>query len=610
MAHIYAWKAENLSPADATEKMQTVLAEESQFFERCFLRPFPHRSARPHGVFVGQVGYENGVLGWSDWMEAGATGACWAGVCEEYLGTRAGEEEITRLVKLMSAGGRPFAAMTGRFTVVAWDTRGADVFLCTGAHESPSVWAASGPHGWAVGTRPHAVIKLCGRTPALNDEALFEFAACGYLVGDHGFLEGLTRIPLRTRVRIRPDAPPVLERYAHLGDLLHPVSATGLTEEIIAEATEAVSSRIALQLKHSDRPQALLSGGKDSRCVVAAMVDRGYPRVRLDLGSAGFRRRRLCTWAARLLELPWEHMHAGARRSPMEAILEHPERLLEWSIATGGHVSAHNTAHLVNFFTRTGPVPAEVRQLYHGQNPIEPWFRHAPHMSPPTHAERVRSFFSTLVPASLRLRTLREPIIDRLAATCDPEFLELSTDFSQWLQLFYWNNRSQHHFGDVVTAEDPWYWRWTPLIQPAFIQAGLSATMAEREQKQLTIAIGERLVPRLRGYAMTMRVEETSRRARLGRQMVKVVQGYHPRFPYRGKVLTDFIPTDHHLRKFWELVLFAPGEHHWERIFDAEHVRSLTGTAPLSPVLWKAATIELAARAASGAARPLERMTR
>lgn len=562
------------------------------------MRPFPWRIARIDGILVGQVSFELGVSGWKDWHEEDSSGICWSGICEDYLGNGYGKDGLCNFLNRARVDGGCLSSLIGRYAFIGWDKQTKYAMLCAGSYEAPTLWMTNGPQGWAAGSRTSVLQSLSGTPREINEEAAAEYAALGYLVGDHAFRKNFERLPLRTRIVVQDGVPPFIDQYAKLQGTITPVKSTGITPAIVATAAEAICNRVAIQLKYSTSPQALLSGGKDSRCVVAAMVHNGYRGTAWTSGPRSsddviFARR-----ACQILGLDWEKVQEGeGGGSPMKPLLQFPDRLLDWARLSDGMVSVENAIHLHGIFNRKAPFPERKRQLFHGQNPIEPWMPHGPHMDLPTKNDRVRSFFDALVSNHLPLRHDRAKTIERVVSYCEPRYDEVTTDFSQWLQIFYWQNRTAHMFADILSSEDSWYWRWTPLVHPTFIQSGLYALPFERVSKQLTIRIAEHIFPPLTGSSMTARAERIRGSARLLQQTKRILLGRHPRLPYRGRLAVYPIPPDRYLHRFWNEVLFKGVNHVWPNFLDREIVRSLAHRSPLSSALWKAATIELAARA-------------
>ena len=132
-----------------------------------------------------------------------------------------------------------------------------------------------------------AFVALPGFTPVVDQLAIGQFLQAGHPLGDRTLLEGVALVPVGTVVSFDLDTSAVVEtRYWWWDDLPRPSGRVDLREaadelgRLLRRATE-------LRARPGERVGVSLSGGLDSRALLAALPDRGAPIGTVTFGQPG-----------------------------------------------------------------------------------------------------------------------------------------------------------------------------------------------------------------------------------------------------------------------------------------------------------------------------------
>ncbi|MBI2795316.1 MAG: hypothetical protein HYX65_01250 [Gemmatimonadetes bacterium] len=164
-------------------------------------------------------------------------------------------------------------ALDGEFVALLWDRRSHTLTLWTDRLGSlPAFWSR-GHAGTAMasGVRGVLAAPAVGADPDL--EALREAVSYGgYRLGARTNVRGVSFVGDARRLRVMPAAPARLTRWWHWRDIkpVRPASLADAVAELQGHWVRAVASR----LDGADRPGQTLSGGLDSRAILAEAAPR------------------------------------------------------------------------------------------------------------------------------------------------------------------------------------------------------------------------------------------------------------------------------------------------------------------------------------------------
>lgn len=592
MSHLYLYRPVDGIPMEvARVRMDAALASDCERVHQISGVKIGYRVASIGRVLIGQVTFNTGLTGWKEWYEGENGGIAWAGVCEDFLGVGVDENFRMRMFCRIRTGGESMGILSGKFAVVAWDSKAETIMLATATGEVPSLWSASGPKGWAAGFRSTILTSLVGRDVVVNTEAAREFMAFGYLLRPHSLIEGIARIRGRSRITIAGQEVPRLDTYWSVADAVDCRPPTGLTTRDSEDSTERLRQRLARQLKFSAYPQCMITGGQDSRCIAAGLVVSGYVGSAQTSGASGNPDVLLGRRVARVLGLKHEHL----RSSSVSDLAISMERLREWSWLTSGRDILRHAVNYHGFFRSEAQGDTQPRQVFHGSNVIggaaftsTAGFDHLD-----SDVTRLREHLNRQAVRQLLNAEWFEGLVSGIASETVQDLDVKTTDFSQYLQIFYWQRRSLQFFGDLLSAKDIWNHHWTPLEGLLVVRAGLRLTPNERFKRDLTMKMTHLLNAELVRVRYLMELEKGRGIQRMLWQGYKLMMGYHPRFPYLGACRASMIPADKLLGDFWKKVLLAKKEQHWMEFVNPKLISSLVQNQPLSELLWRIATLEL-----------------
>ena len=161
-------------------------------------------------------------------------------------------------------------AIDGLFSAVVFDAHKNLLHIATDRYGlRPLYWLRTRNQiAWASETK--AFFSLPDVSPHIDEEARETFFATGQLPAGRTFLSGIEPVPPGTRITFRlADGALTRERYWHWHDLTTTTgnhSLTDLTEELARLFIAAVERRAT-----DHRPGLVLSGGLDSRAILAAL---------------------------------------------------------------------------------------------------------------------------------------------------------------------------------------------------------------------------------------------------------------------------------------------------------------------------------------------------
>ena len=193
----------------------------------------------------------------------------------------------------------------GWFAAAIWDPRSARLSLLTDRVGARPIYrAALGASVLAAGELKALV--AAGLEPRLDHRAAAELLAYEFVLGEHALLEGVTRVAPASTVSIGPGgAVHARRRWRYRLEPAEDGDDAQLLGELARLLEDAVEARL------DDATAVALSGGLDSRSIVAALLTLGRAPTAVSYGAPGSEDLRLATEVAaraglRHLPLPFE----------------------------------------------------------------------------------------------------------------------------------------------------------------------------------------------------------------------------------------------------------------------------------------------------------------
>ncbi|MHB8840631.1 MAG: asparagine synthase-related protein [Candidatus Aquicultor sp.] len=195
----------------------------------------------------------------------------------------------------------------GIYSAVIYDSVRQQVHLITDRYGLQHLYWTIHQGSLAWGSEAKAMLALPGFTPKINAQTLDDFFAMGYLCENRTWFEGVDVLSSGTvftwDIRERSDH---VERYWYW-DQIKPI--TGAIEE--GEITEELARRFIASVERrcqgSERISLTLSGGLDSRAILASLPKLEHPAHAITFGKAGCDDIRIAAMVAKLKSV---HHHA------------------------------------------------------------------------------------------------------------------------------------------------------------------------------------------------------------------------------------------------------------------------------------------------------------
>ena len=488
-------------------------------------------------------------------------GVAWAGVCEDFLGSEQDAPTVRQLVHDIQHHPGKFGDYTGSFSLCAWQESENRAAILTGATQCQTLWQTSGPQGWAAGSRARPLLAMVGRDPELNHEAATVFIAYGYLLDDEALFKHVIRIPSRTCITLERQNAPVQRIYISLSDYFGEPLA-GSLEDVVDLSAEQIIQRVRRQLRHSLNPRLHLTGGRDSRCMAAALSLSGFTGPALTGGTAVSKDVVVASKVARKLGIT--HAFSGVSATDRSILETLPrERLKAWTWISEGVETIRHGLYYIDYLLANGqPVP-KTEQHFIGL--------HAGLAKPILNRDQpalINKNVGTHLPlhkkVTDRFNELKEGVDAEIEALHVPRFL--------WGDIFHWQVKALHWGQDNGTVKDLFFWWWTPLLDRTLIRAGWLIPENLRLTPFFIEAVTDRLVPKL----SKLEYDKTPSKKNIIERLTVKTKNTFNRL-YSKKRASTSVDSDRKIDNMpmWEQMLFDIKNPVWKDLIDERYLRSM-----------------------------------
>ena len=589
----YLWYVEGVEPMEARSRFHGILEVQRAMYSGAWNRPVSVTLHQQGNILVGQVYSEPGVIGWQPWVENSGLGLVWNGVCESFLGTEFGAETIRDIQATLSGSPQRVCSWDGNFYVISWSRQQDTVCLTTGATVCPTLWYTEGPSGWAAGSRGEPILEMVGREKRISTAASSVFLSYGYNYSNASLLEHVYRVPQRTQITARSGSRPRMSRYATLHEYLGEDARCLGRDELLAKCADRLVERVSRQLQYSTKPEVLVTGGRDSRCIAAAAKRAGYGGVVSTGGAADCRDVVIGKQVADRLKL--SHLHTEDRVS-MVQFSNAIDRLRLWSTMSEGievirHVRAYNR------FIAGDVDTAERQQLIHGLGGEigRGYYYH----NTGTPEQLNSADYAIGRQILLAAANPNVPMTSAAKALLEERWDSFSEDFdsdhgtvAHWLDMFFWQNSCLHWGADMFSAKSTMYWTWSPFLDREIIKGYQGLDPYDKRSSGFIQDLALSLASELEGLEYDVAANRHKTKQSMGDRLLSSVRrslkhglGNH------SAAAAQYME----LKQFWEKVLMGTNDPLWKYCIDENVVRKLMRDNPSSDVLWNAATSQLVA---------------
>ncbi len=227
----------------------------------------------------------------------------------------------------LRGGETAFAGVDGEYALALWEKAEGRLTLVTDRLGYRPLYVAQTRSWFAYASEVKAILAIMDRTPPLDRVALRQFLAFQRIWGRRTWWEGIELLPPAALLRVDHSGRRE-RRYWSFDDIRREPRPI---EEVIPEFVRLWSRSIARRRGRGPMPH-LLSGGLDSRLVMAELRRQGQPLTAFTFGEPGCADMRIAARAARVAGV--EH-----RRLPFDEVSWwHGRATGIWQ--TDGHASA------------------------------------------------------------------------------------------------------------------------------------------------------------------------------------------------------------------------------------------------------------------------------
>lgn len=593
MFFTYLWKPVRCSQKDAFERFSSILSNQCRLYKDAFGEEPILRIKQLRNVLIGQIHYDVGIIGWDPWIDKGEAGIVWGGVCEDYLGKTLDAEQISQIATTIEQRPQELCVWDGMFSLITWcEDR---VIQTTAATVTPTLWYTEGPYGWASGSRAAPLLEVVGRTATPNRDSMHLYLLYGYFVSGHSPFEHVFRLQDRQQVIIEHDKEPVIREYASLEGYL--ASEHNITDrnEILSFAADRIIGRVTNQLKHSNDPVVLLTGGKDSRSIAAAARKSGLHFVTSTSGPNDSQEVSIASQVAKILKV--EHRRDGEGVSA-DLLCRAVERMQLWTLISEGLLPLNYCLHMKEFLSSS--IPAKRNPIFHG---LHPGLGHGYHYNYEDfeYPGKVKSMSLEDAHALIEIRNpYLKPnppaaeLLDGVFRNLDNFILQDRGTADQWLDLYYWRQRGSLWGMDLQSVYSPLRWAWMPLFDRELIRLSWNLTFEQKIACCFLKEVSDLIEPALANIPCTRyTLADVTLTKRVWRRIDAEVKYYLSKVGLTTRLLRQQNRVKRQYQDLWNLMLFSEREHIWKEFIDEKHLLEIIRLNPQSQLLWHLSTLEL-----------------
>jgi hypothetical protein len=576
MSQIYIWQFVNKSPEAACEQFAGTLEKYTDFYNEHLSTNCNFRYTQIGNILVGQISCDLGITNWEPWLQKDSYGIAWSGICEDYLGVSDYRSLLYDLQRDVIETPIRLTDLTGSFSVCAWESAKGQVAVATGATQHQTLWKTSGPYGWALGSRQRLALELAGRKLEIDEEGVGIFLGYKYLLGKGALFKYVKRVSTRKHILLRQHELPQETTYQKLSDYLGQPSVSDFNEAIELCANR-IQKRVTRQLRFSQNPQIYLSGGRDSRCVSAALSQAGFIGEAVSFGTSSSADVKIANKVVNTLG--FRQTISNVDQLALLAVSRHRAQL--WTKISEGIETIRHGLYYDKFFSNNLPFPTSLTQTFIG-----------------LHGGLQKPFISNYHPSNLNMnigshlkfksaileqfRHMQQEVVSALNELCAPS--------SRWSELYIWQVDTLQWGQDNMLVKDLFNWWWTPLFDKKLIQIGWHLPEKYQGSMRFVEAITIQLSDQLKGIAY-----DHPNTSRVGRNFFNksISRGSRKLQSVFEMILNRSLARTPMRQAFWEDILFKQPDTTWKEWIDESFILKLIQQKRNEEILWNTANVQL-----------------
>jgi hypothetical protein len=406
------------------------------------------------------------------------------------------------------------------------------------------------------------------------------YLSFGYLIGNSSLFRNVDRVPGGQRIEINSRV-----KTAEYADIQAFESALNFSASdfrcVVDACASSIRNRVAVQFDHSENPVLLLTGGRDSRCIGAALSKEKKDIEAWTGGGANSRDAREAARVAQVLGFKHSCENVGKELfDRLVSLATSYERGVFWSRVYEG-VETIRQGIVSPFFPRNGDV-GRSQQRFHGDGGA--LLKSEPVYKGGGSIREIKGRIRELIPAGLKQLRIVSETVDELFTGADLATDTVNGTKDTWLTVFYWKHRLGQWSSDALTVKRTKNWLWTPLVDKVLLQAGLFAPAGFKEKYRLINGVTIRNAP-----VLGKLIDEIENPGYVDgfKRIVGSRLRYHAWGPFNRQIGRS------NWSKYWDGILLSKANVGWKEVVDEKYVRQMIESDPTSEVLWNLATMEL-----------------
>lgn len=467
MQVLLTWKSQGLSDAEAVKRWTHVLNTYKTVYQPLVNEPLQLASTYACPLFLGLIYVPDMFLVWQEFYEDDSYGVAWAGISHNLV-DRIPQDSINQMnvdfvSQLKGVGDSFLRDLEGRFAVSVLDRKAENVrILTTQSGLTPCFWT-TGKYGIAVGTRIAPLLDLVGRKCVPDRIAMVQMFAMDWTLGSRTPFEGVSQVNPGMELRLSKDESDINEHcYSPPQRILEQANVLS-RENYLKIGSDAVNHTITCQMRHSVAPLMNLTGGMDSRALVASAVALGFHPECDVSGTPHSEEIKIASRVAEAMHVKLHCFHPGAHYAE-----ELSNTLRLWCLWTEGTIPAHiSFARSVGALSPTSRTfYAAYRQSFSGIGGVGPRGFYGPEMlsqllSPSDITtllfHKYRNTFLTKE-ENLSIKTELQDLVS--------EAIHLGLTGHKIIDYFYWRERVSRWGGYALDMQQFGRHVFAPLCQP------------------------------------------------------------------------------------------------------------------------------------------------
>lgn len=358
MQVLLTWRSQGLSDVEASERWFAMIKMWREKYQQLVEHPLHVATSHGNTLFLGLIYLPEMFLHWQEFYEDERYAVAWCGISHNLLDTLPSQEteqvNAAFASRLQDNDDAFLCELDGRFIVSILNRKTGILRVITNAYGLTPCFKTEGKYGVAIGTRIAPIADLVGRNYIPNRTAMLQVFAMDWCLSDETTFTGVSQVEPGKELLLKKDNSTVEERSYFFPQQIIEKAQRLQSENYLALGSDAVNLAISRQLRHSKAPLMDLTGGMDSRAIVASVVASGY---RPECHISGVKDSEEIKLASKVAEAMHVTLHKILSGKHYADNIDETLRL--WSVWTEGMGPAH-----IAFTQSTFALSPKLRRFY------------------------------------------------------------------------------------------------------------------------------------------------------------------------------------------------------------------------------------------------------